>query len=504
MSDGVRIEHLSKTFGGTRVLKDVSLEFRFGGIHGVVGENGAGKSTLFKLLAGYHEPDPGGRLTVAGEEHALPLTPSSSAGLGFAFVHQDLGLAESMSIMENVCVGAMLTTRFGRVRWRAQARMVEQLMAGFGVRLPADTPIEQLSQAERAVVAVARGVYARGRERARMLVLDEPTANFSPPERDRLFEAMRRAAAAGTAIVFCTHRLDEILEITDQVTVLRDGAIVREVATGELTGEEDLVRSILGRELSSFYPDRTQQEGGEVVLDVQGLSGRIVKDLSFQVRAGEVVGITGLAGAGQDSVPHLVIGDEKPAAGTVAIDGRTLERPTPRRAVQRGIGFLPANRKRDSGVLEATLRENLTLVSLGRYVRGGRLRIADERGAALETFERYDVRPRGDCERALGSLSGGNQQKVLMAKWLSRKELRCMILHEPTQGVDVGAKQFILERVAELAARGVGVVLVSSEPAELASLCDRVLVLRDGALSADLAQPTPEAISEQCFLSRAR
>ena len=497
----VRLEGVSKTFGGHRALRDVSVALRFGQIHGLVGENGAGKSTLFKILAGYHAPDPGGRLVVGDEEHDLPLTPTSAAALGFGFVHQDLGLAASLTIMDNVCVGAMVTGRWGRIRWREQARIVERLLAELGVERSADTPVEQLTLAERAVVAIARGLYARGRERARLLVLDEPTANLTAHERDRLFVAMRAAAARGTAVVFCTHRLDEVLEVTDAVTVLRDGEVVRSCRTGELADQRDLVRSILGRELESFYPERPDHAGREVALELRGLGGGTARDVSLVLHDGEVLGLTGVAGSGQDDVPRLVVGELRRRTGEVLVAGAPLRRPSPRRAVAAGIGFLPADRKRDSGVLEASIRENMTLVSLGEHVRRGRIRHGAERAAVTAAIERFDIRPAGDTERPLAALSGGNQQKVLLAKWMARRGLRCVILHEPTQGVDVGAKRFILEHVAELTARGVAVLLVSSEPEELAALCDRVLVMRGGAVRAELAQPTGTQISEQCFLA---
>lgn len=499
--DEVRLENVSKTFGGHRALREASLGFRFGEIHGLVGENGAGKSTLFKILAGYHPPDDGGRLFVGGEQHPLPLTPTSSAALGFGFVHQDLGLASSLTIMDNVCAGAMVTGRFGRIRWREQARIVERILRELGVDRPATTLVERLSLAERAVVAIARGVYARGRERARLLVLDEPTANLTAHERDRLFAAMRSAAAQGTAIVFCTHRLDEVLEVTDAVTVLRDGQVVRCCRTSELQGQEDLVESILGRELESFYPDRPDQAGREIALEARGLSGGGAHEVSLALHRGEVVGLTGLAGSGQDDVPRLLVGDLRASAGEVMVDGEPLRRPSPRRAVAAGIGYLPADRKHDSGLLEASIRENMTLVSLDKHVRGGRIRHREERATVAAAIERYDVRPAGDTERRLGSLSGGNQQKVLLAKWMAREGLRCVILHEPTQGVAVGAKRFILERVADLTERGIAVLLVSSEPEELSALCDRVFVMRGGRIRAELSRPSAAKISEQCFLS---
>lgn len=491
----------TKTFAGTRALDGVEVRFRPGRIHGVLGENGAGKSTLFKILAGYHEPDAGSTLTVDGADQKLPLTSRAAAQLGFAFVHQDLALAETLTVMENVCVGGMRTGRLWRIRWREQAAIVRKLLQEFGVDVSPRREIRTLSQAEKAVVAIARAAYARGQGHARLLVLDEPTANLTAAERDRLFEAMRRAASGGTAVVFCTHRLDEVMTITDEVTVLRDGRVVAHKATTEVADEAELVRHILGRELDAFYPERPAHAGREVVLRVDGLCGGQVDGASFEVHAGEVLGVTGFAGAGHDELASLIIGGRPVRAGRVTVAGTSAERLTPKLASQLGIGFLPADRKRHGGLPIATIRENMTLVSTSRFTRFGRIDHRAERRYVREVMERYDVRPRGHTERPLASLSGGNQQKVLLAKWLTKPGLRCMVLHEPTQGVDVGAKRAILGFVTGLAEEGIAVVLISSEHEELSHLCDRVLVMRNGQVRAELVAPDATRIAEQCFVA---
>lgn len=499
---GVELAGISKTFDGTRVLRDVSARFPAGSVTAVLGENGAGKSTLFKILAGFHHADPGGSLTVGGEPVDLPASPADADQLGFAFVHQDLALAESLSVMENVCVGALVTRRGGLVDWSGQARLVKELFAEFGIAIDPTVPVADLTQAEKATVAIVRAMYARGRQRSTMLVLDEPTANLTGAERDCLFDVIRRAAARGTAVVFCTHLLDEVMTISDSVVVLRDGVVVASLTTAEVGGEGELVRHILGRELEAFFPERDEStEVGDVVVEVQGLSADGVADVSFRIRRGEVVGITGLAGAGHDRLPALLIGRHRTTAGTISVGGRPVRRMTPETAARLGIAMLPADRKRQSGIPGASLRENLTLVSLDRFVRGGLINHRAERSAALELLARFDVRPADDCERPLGSLSGGNQQKVLLAKWLTKSDIRCVVLHEPTQGIDVGAKRAILGLVADLAAKGIAVALVSSEHEELSHLCDRVLVMRGGRIRADLVAPSANRIAEQCFVA---
>ncbi|MBL3687869.1 sugar ABC transporter ATP-binding protein [Leucobacter zeae] len=499
---GIELHAISKTFGVTQVLHDISYTFAPGTVTGVLGENGAGKSTLFKILAGIYEPDRGARLVVGGDDVPLPLTPSSSADLGFAFVHQDLGLAGSLSVMENVFAGAMLT-RFGLVDWNAQARKVRELLDDLGIDVDPRTAVEDLTQAEKAVVAIARAVYARGRQSSSLLVLDEPTANLTGAERDRLFEAMRAAAAKGTAIAFCTHRLEEVIAVTDSVMVLRDGRLVLEAPTASISGEQELAKHILGRDLESHFPDRVSHArlDAEPVLDVQHLSGAGVAQLSFDIRPGEVVGLTGLAGAGHDDVPDLLLGSIASETGTIRVGGTAVRSASPTAATDAGIAILPAERKRRSGIMTASIAENMTMVALEQFTRGGLIRAKRERERVLAEMERFDVRPMGDPDRELATLSGGNQQKVLIAKWASRSGVRVLVLHEPTQGVDVGAKRTILEHVSRMASEGVAILMVSSEHEELSHLCDRILVMRHGTLRREMRDAGARDITEQCYVA---
>lgn len=500
--EGIVLTGASKTFGLTKVLHDISLTFAPGTVTGVLGENGAGKSTLFKILAGIYDPDAGASLRVNGRDASLPLTPTSSADLGFAFVHQDLGLAGSLSVMENVFVGAMMRKR-GFIDWKGQAAKVRELLAGLGVDLDPATPVQDLTQAEKAVVAIARAVYARGRDHSTLLVLDEPTANLTGGERDRLFEAMRSAAASGTAIAFCTHRLDEVLAVTDSVLILRDGRVVMEGPTNTIKDEKELARHILGRDLESHFPDRASHvvRDAQPAIQVEHLSGGGVEDLSLEIRPGEVVGLTGLAGAGHDNVPDLILGSIKAARGTLRVDGKTVKTSSPTAATASGIAMLPADRKRRSGIMSASIAENLTLVSLGRFTRRGLIDERNEHKSVVEAMEHFDVRPAGDPGRALETLSGGNQQKVLIAKWAAKDGVRCLILHEPTQGVDVGAKRTILKQVGLMAAQGVAVLIVSSEHEELSHLCDRVLIMRGGHIRCEMTGSGAKQITEQCYVT---
>lgn len=502
LDEPIVVTGLSKHFGGTRALDSVSLRLEPGKIHALVGQNGCGKSTFIKILSGYYTPDPGGTIAIGSTRLHLPLSGASSSEHGFTFVHQDLGLGESLSVMENVCAGALVTSPWGRVRWRAQRKVVRGLLTDLGSEINPDVPVAELSQAERTTVAMARALYARGRGMARLLVLDEPTANLPPPEVSKLFVAVRRAAALGTAVLFVTHRLGEVLALTDEISVLRDGRHVLTAETRTMT-EADIIEAILGRTLGEMYPGRGSGRRDKILLSARSLRGGSISDVSFELHEGEILGITGLVGMGQDEIPYLLVGAAKTRQGDLSFASGKATRLTPSRATRLGIGLLPANRTTDSGVLGATIRENLTSVSLRGFVSGGRLRHRDEREATMQALKEYDVRPGDDSERLLGSLSGGNQQKVLVAKWLRMPNLRCMILHEPTQGIDVSAKKSVLRLVKEMAAKGIAVILVSAEHEDLAHLCDRVLVVRDGRVRAEVTgdQLHRDRIVELCYAS---
>jgi len=503
LDEPVVITNLSKHFGGTRALVEVSLRLEPGKIHALVGQNGCGKSTLIKILSGYYAPDPGGTIAIGSTELHVPLSVTSSAEHGFTFLHQDLGLGESLSVMENVCAGALVTTRWGRVRWKAQRELVRKLLADLGCNVNPDVPVGDLSQAERTTVAMARALYARGKRVARLLVLDEPTAYLPPAEVSKLFVAVRRAAALGAAVLFVTHRLDEVLDLSDEVSVLRDGRHVLTAETRTMT-KSDIIEAILGRALGEMYPSGESNSREKILLSVRSLCGETISDVSFDLHEGEILGITGLAGMGQDEIPYLLVGAAKAKQGGISVSGRPVSRLTPLQANRLGIGLLPANRTTDSGVPGASIRENLTSVSLREFVSfGGRLRHKAERQTTLRALKEYDVRPGGDSEALLGSLSGGNQQKVLVAKWLRMPNLRCMILHEPAQGIDVSAKKSVLGLVQDIASQGVAVILVSSEHEDLAHLCDRVLVVRDGRVRAEVTSDKMQAdrIVELCYAS---
>jgi ribose transport system ATP-binding protein len=437
------IEGLTKSFGGTRALDGVSLEVRAGEVHGLVGQNGSGKSTLIKVLSGYHVPD-AGSVTLDGAPMKLPLTLKEQRRHGLEFVHQDLGLVPTMPIVENLRVGRYDTAALGRIRWRAERAQARELMRRFGLDTDPRLPVERLSQSERAVVAIMRALHdLEEHEGDGLLVLDEPTAALPAHEVHRLFDAVRRVRDAGSGVLIVTHNLDEVFEITDRVSVLRDGRLVADRPTVELD-ERELIRLIVGRELGVLHP-ASVAAASDTALEVIELRGRVADGASFSIRRGEVLGGQG-------------------------------------------------------AVLGATVKENVTLPALGSFRgRFGRLDHRRERTAVQALLEQFDVQP-SEPDRPMLTLSGGNQQKALLARCLSMRP-RVLLLHEPTQGVDVGARRGIFEILRDAADDGAAVMYSSIEYEELANVCDRVLVFRRGQVVAQLEGEalTKEAIVAHCY-----
>ncbi|MCW3101283.1 MAG: Monosaccharide-transporting ATPase, partial [Chthonomonadaceae bacterium] len=434
----LRVAGISKTFGSVRVLRDAALTLTRGEIRALVGRNGSGKSTLIKILAGFHDPDEGGEIEVGGVRLAVPIPPGGARRGGLSFVHQDLALVEESSVVDNVLIGRFETGPSGRIPWRQERRRVAEALARFGLDVDPRTPIAELRQVDRAIVAIVRSLLELPPSGG-VLVLDEPTAFLPDTDVERLFAAVRAAAAAGTAVIYVSHRLDEVLGLTDSVTVLRDGRVVATEPVASLS-KNRLVELILGEELSTFYPDLAAA-GATVALAARGLSGAVVRDLSLSIAAGEIVGVTGLNGSGYDELPYLLFGAGGATAGT--IETGTVTVPAieldPATAIGAGLGLLPADRGRASGVPDLRVRENVSLPVIAGLFRGGRLRHAEERRAVDVVLERFAVTP-PDGSRQLGELSGGNQQKAQQGKWL-QLEPRDLLLHDPAHVFDILAKR---------------------------------------------------------------
>lgn len=471
----LEISHLSKTFPGMRALDNLSLTVRAGEIVGLIGHNGSGKSTTVKILAGVYEADPGSTVSLGR------LPDGSQAELHF--IHQDLGLVNTLSTVENLD----LDLHRGGLRSllpfhpRAEEAHARELIAGFGVRIDVRRPVGQLSAAERTIIAIARALDGWSQP-YNVLCLDEPTASLHGDEVAKLFTAVKSLARRGAGIIFVSHRLDEVVELADRAVVLREGKMIADAARGEFD-HDDLVRLIAG---DIGVSDRAAAaRGGEVALSARGIAGKTVRDVDITVRAGEVVGVGGVLGSGRDEVASLLFGAVDGEIAELEVGGKKLRRTTPRRAIDAGMALVPSNRHRDGAVMSMTVRENLTLPEMGslRTWRGS-INPRAERAQAAGWVKTLELRPPLP-DRELRLFSGGNQQKVVLAKWLRNKP-RVLLLDEPTQGVDVGAKAGIYELIAQAAAEGAAVVICSSDDKELATCCDRVLVMRDGRVAAEI------------------
>jgi ABC-type sugar transport system ATPase subunit len=474
------VRGVTKTFPGLRALDDVDFHVDAGEIVALVGQNGSGKSTLVKILTGIYEPDPGAEISVGSDGSGGRAKDHSEL---VHVIHQDLGLIPQLNTVENLD----LVRRYGArglapIARQSEAEHARQLLEQFDTTFDVAVPIAALTPAERTIVAIARA-FDGWETPEGLLILDEPTAALHSDEVRRLFTAARRAAAQGAGVIFVSHRLDEVMDIANRVVVLRDGRVVADTPVAELDHAE-LVRLIVGSELAETAP-REWRDHGDFALSVKGLAGGMVRELDLEVRAGEVVGIAGILGSGREHVAALLFGAQPRACGDVAVRGSSLPAADPRAAISAGVAYVPGDRHTAGAVMPMRVRENLTLPDLLRLRRRfGRLDRSAEHREVADWVERVALRP-ADPERPLELFSGGNQQKVVLAKWL-RNDPAVLLLDEPTQGVDVGAKAAIYKLVHDAAARGAAVLIASSDTAELASVCDRAVVMRDGWAAAEV------------------
>jgi len=484
----VELRGISKHFGATAALTDVSMDLRAGEIHGLVGENGAGKSTLVKILGGVHPPDAGTILLDGVATHVGD--PAAARALGLAVVHQEPKLFPDLSVAENVFLASPPTRRLG-IAWGEMRRAASALFEQLDVRIDVGAQVRGLSMADQQLIEIAKALSVD----ARVLVLDEPTASLSAHEVERLFAIVRRTRDRGVAVLFVSHRLDEVFALCDRATVLRDGRHVITAPTASLT-TADLVRHMVGRAVTLF--PKVDAPIGEVLLEVRGLAGaNAFRDVSFTVRSGEILGLAGLVGAGRTEIARVLFGIERPTAGEILLAGRAVHVTSPSAAMRAGIAYIPEDRHQDGLILDFSIAENVTLPILARLFPRLFVRRATERGLARGYAERLQVRTTG-VDQLVQALSGGNQQKVVIAKWLATKP-RVLILDEPTRGVDIGAKVEVHRIVSELAASGLGIILISSDLPEVLAMSDRILVLHEGRVTAEIARA--EATEERVMFA---
>ena len=505
-ASALRIEALSKHFGTTRVLSEVTLEVAQGEVHGLLGQNGSGKSTLIKILAGFHPPDEGARLFVGGQEVPLPLAPGEFRKLGIAFVHQHLGLIPSLTVLENLLIGEHASEARWRINWNSQSRRAKTLFARFGLALDPFAEVESLSSVERALLAIVRAFdqleQAQG-TLTKLLILDEPTPFLPAKDVGKLFDLVRAIVAQGASVIFVSHDIDEVSEITDRVSVLRDGQLAGSLLTKAATKAE-IVELIIGRsvDLASMRPPAG--EFGPEIAIIAGLRGSAVEDFSLRVRAGEVVGLTGLIGSGYDDVVSLCFGATQAQAGFLTLKGteRDLSGATPHESVRNGIAFIPGDRLAAGVVPTLSVTDNATLPILRRFGGGWLMSRGAMREEAARLNAAFDVRP-PDPEALMSALSGGNQQKVVLAKWFQMQP-QLVLLDEATQGVDIGAREQVFGEIRRMADQGAAIICASSDHEQLAAICHRVVVMGRGRQVAELegAAISKSAIAESCYITQ--
>lgn len=488
----LEMKMIRKVFPGVVALDDVDFDLFPGEVHALVGENGAGKSTLIKIIAGLYRRD-GGTMSVDGEEVEFK-SPADSIARFIKVVYQELDLVPGLSVAENVFLGAFPKTNRGLIDWHVLKKRTGELLGELGLTIDPDTPVGELRVAEQQLVEIARALSRR----ARIVIMDEPTSALSPAEIERLFSVIQKMRDREVAVVYVSHKLDEIYRIADRVTVFRDGKRVVTKPVAE-TKSHDLVTWMVGRELKDLFP-KSPPNIGNPLLVASGVSGGGVHDLTFTVHSGEVVGVFGLMGAGINSIGRALFGAVD-RTGTVSINGESIRSGSPSDAIHKGLGLLTENRKEDGLVTQLSVKDNMTIASLDKFSKLTWLQPIKELRAAGDFVKRLAIRT-PSLRQAVRLLSGGNQQKVLMARWMIR-DLKALMLCEPTRGIDVGSKAEIYRLIDEMAHRGMGILFMSTEIPEILGISDRILVLREGRITAEFARAdaTQERLIESAAVS---
>jgi rhamnose transport system ATP-binding protein len=480
--------YIAKSYDGVCALKSVCLELRAGEVHALVGENGAGKSTLIKIITGAVQPD-SGSITLYGRP-VIANSPHLAKSLGIAAIYQQPTIFPELTVAENIALGFEETRPWGNVDWKARYRRTADLLEQVGAKIEPHADAAGLSMGQQQLIEIARALGSK----AKILILDEPTACLSEKETQILFGVLRSLRAQGVGIVYISHRLDELSAIADRVTVLRDGAVVATCSMSEV-GRQELIQLMVGRELSAIFPKRDIRLG-PVVLELRRLKrpGAQNSGVNLSLRAGEILGLAGLVGAGRSALAKTIFGLTPAGSGEILLHGKAIRVRDPAEAISHGIAYLPEDRRRHGIIPQMSVNANISLASLDTLVRHGSINLRGERETAAAYVRRFSIKT-ATIHSAVATLSGGNQQKVVLSRWLETKP-QVLILDEPTQGVDVGGKAEIHTLMGDLAAQGMAILMISSELPEILGMCDRIAVMRSGAIAGilDRAEATQQAI----------
>lgn len=474
----LELRHITKIFPGIKALDDVHFELKKGEVHALLGENGAGKSTLIKVITGVHQPEQG-EIFVNGEKREIA-DPLIARELGIAAIYQHATAYQHLTVAENIFIGHEFIKKHTKwISWKQINQSAKELLQRLGSDIDPQTPMESLSVAKQQLVEIAKALSYN----AEILIMDEPTAALSEGESEELYQITENLKAKGTSIIFISHRFEDVERLADRITVFRDSKYIGTWEKGELTNEQ-LMKHMVGREINQLFPKK-QVKIGKELLKVEGLS-RIgfFKDISFTLHEGEILGLTGLVGAGRTEVAQCIYGVEKLDAGTVYMEGKPIKNKNTQQGLRNGIGYLPEDRQIEGLLLPWSIADNITLASLSKFQKRGLIQRKKLLNSAKQTAERLEVKAVSVLDAA-DSLSGGNQQKVVVGKVLE-SEAKIIILDEPTKGVDVGSKASMYEIMSELASQGYGILMISSEMPEILGMCDRIMVMREGRISAVL------------------
>jgi rhamnose transport system ATP-binding protein len=487
----LRLTQITKSFGAVRALRGVSFELHSGEVHALVGENGAGKSTLIRIITGAHQPDTG-TLEIGGQL-VKRLTPSLAHANGIAAIYQQPALFPNLSVMENLALGLEETSAFRRVRWAERKKRAGELLERVGAEIRPEADVSTLSMPQQQLVEIARALGAG----ARILIMDEPTASLTAREVDLLIDLIAGLRSRGVGIIYISHRLEEIFKVADRVTVLRDGETVGDrvlrnnESSDSAVTKSELIQLMVGREVSTIFPPGGSVKAETILqLNRVGCKPARLHDISFEVRSGEIVGLAGMVGAGRTELARALFGITPIDSGEMRLCGRNIRPASPAEAIRLGIAYVPEDRRRHGTILEMSVAQNVTMASQSEMFPGGWLRFAPELDLASKFVAELAIKT-PSVENRVGNLSGGNQQKVALARWLATNP-RLLILDEPTQGVDVGAKVEIHGLIRRLAAQGMAVLMISSELPEILGMSDRIVVLREGTVVSTLNAGTAD------------